>query len=97
MVQFRTTDGVRVQWEGAKADATTLNCWGHDYVRAECRDATLILDDRELTRQPVDDAGPSTIPLQDRELWTNAWLIEQFVEWLDGREPMATKVSANLQ
>ena len=27
----------------------------------------------------------------------NAWLIEQFVHWLDGGEPMETNIEDNLQ
>ena len=29
--------------------------------------------------------------------WANAWLIEKFAHWLDGREPMETNVEDNLQ
>ncbi|MFB6136918.1 MAG: Gfo/Idh/MocA family protein [Halobacteriaceae archaeon] len=98
LVQFRTADGTRVAWEGAKANATSLNCWGHDYVRAECRDATVTLDDREITRRPYADGEESEpVPLIEGDTWSNTWLIEQFAEWLDGDEPMATNVHDNLQ
>jgi predicted dehydrogenase len=110
LVQLRFGNGVRATWEGAKANAATLNGWGSDYVRAECRDETLVLDDRELVRYPYDegretvvggldpDAGES-VPLDGAEDdgWGNAWLVEQFLDWLDGGEPMATNVADNLQ
>ncbi|MFB6151754.1 MAG: Gfo/Idh/MocA family protein [Haloarculaceae archaeon] len=107
LVQMRFENGVRATWEGAKANAVGLNGWGSDYVRAECRDATLVLDDREITRHPYEitnetvSGGPETegepVELDDQRYWGNAWLVEQFCDWLDGGEPMATDVESNLQ
>jgi predicted dehydrogenase len=108
LVQMRFENGVRATWEGAKTNAVTLNGWHSDYLRAECRDETLVLDDREITRYPYDpdaetvvggldeDAGEE-VPLDEQEKWANTWLIEQFVQWLDGGEEMATNVEDNLQ
>ncbi|WP_436928101.1 Gfo/Idh/MocA family protein [Halosimplex amylolyticum] len=106
-VQMRFENGVRATWEGAKANATTLNGWHSDYLRAECRDETLVLDGREITRYPYDqdeetvvgtnEVAGEAVPLDEQEFWANAWLVEQFVEWLDTGEPMATDVESNLQ
>lgn len=91
-----------------KPIADTLNGWESDYIRAECCDETLVLDDRELTRYPYDadregvvgglneDLGES-ISLDQRDRWANAWLVEEFVAWMDGGEPMETNVHDNLQ
>ncbi|SDN14003.1 Predicted dehydrogenase [Halogranum gelatinilyticum] len=108
LVQLRFENGVRATWEGAKANATTLNGWGSDYLRAECRDETLVLDDRELTRYPYDEdpervvggrdeSGGESLALDEQPKWANAWLVEQFAAWLDGGEPIATNVWDNLQ
>lgn len=106
LVQMHFENGTRAFWEGAKCNATTLNCWGHDYIRAECRDATLVLDDRSITCHPYDPARRSmgdaedpaeAVPLAERETWTNVWLVEQFVDWLDGGPEMPTNVWDNLQ
>jgi predicted dehydrogenase len=108
LVQMRFDNGVRVAWEGAKANAVGLNGWTSDYVRAEARDATLVLNDRTLVRHPyradetligggTDEMSGERVPLLDRDPWMNEWLIEQFLSWLDGGEPMETNVSANLQ
>jgi hypothetical protein len=35
--------------------------------------------------------------LLEQAKWSNAWLIEKFVHWLDGGEPMETNVQDNLQ
>ncbi|WP_228546136.1 hypothetical protein [Halegenticoccus tardaugens] len=81
---------------GGDEHAVGLNGWGHEYVRAESRDATTVLDHRTLEqfdRDPDDDNWVGLhpvgeeIPLLDRDKWGNAWLVEQFVEWLDGGDP----------
>ncbi|MFB6173086.1 MAG: Gfo/Idh/MocA family protein, partial [Halobacteriales archaeon] len=108
LVQMRFGNGVRATWEGAKTNAVTMNGWGSDYVRAECRDATLVLDDREITRYPYDPAAETVgggldpaagepRPLDEQERWSDPWLVEQFVGWLDGGPAMATNVEDNLQ
>lgn len=107
LVQMTFENGVRGTYEGAKTNAVGLNGWGNEYVRAECRESTLVLDGRELETYAYDpdaeaqfgeDPGEGeTIPLDEQEKWANTWLIEQFVEWLDGGEPMATNVRDNLQ
>ena len=108
-VTLTFADGTRAQYEGSYANAVTLNGWGHEQFRAECADETVILDNREVTRYPAaeDDAvgdmagvtpeDGESISLAERPIWTNAWLIEQFCDWLDGGEPMATDVQSTLR
>jgi len=107
-VQLRFANGVRATWEGAKANAATLNGWGSDYVRAECRDATLELDDRELTRYPYEADAEGVVGTTGRERGeavpsTNAstgrtpgWSGSSSTGWTGG-DPMATNVDDNLQ
>lgn len=107
LVQMRFENGVRATWEGAKANAVTLNGWGSDYLRAECQNETLVLNDREITRHPYhpemetvvgrDENSGETVALDEQNAWGNTWLIEQFVEWLDGGPKMPTNVEDNLQ
>lgn len=106
LVIMRAGNGVRATYEGAKTNARGLNCWGNEYLRAECEYATLILDTRRLLAYPLDGAlgcatpladGACELPLLEQPKWSHAWLIEQFVRWLDGGEPMATNVEDNLQ
>jgi predicted dehydrogenase len=107
-VELKFADGTRAQYEGSYANATTLNNWGHEQFRAECRDETVILDDRVVWRFQRDpDQGPTwgaadlgdgqVVSPAQRSTWENAWLIEQFCAWRDGGEPMATNVDAILQ
>lgn len=108
LVTMDFENGVHATYEGATTNAVALNGWENEYIRAECRDATLELDARELTTYPYDSnaeprhnaEGPpegEPIPLEDGEKWMNTWLIERFTEWRAGGEPMATRIEENLQ
>ena len=37
------------------------------------------------------------MPLLEQRKWTDVWLVEKFLRWLGGGEPMETNVAANLQ
>ena len=108
LVTMTMANGRRATYEGAKTNAVGLNGWEEEYVRAECRDATLILSGGEIRLFPYDEAdegvGDNTrfedgeqLPLDEQAKWGNVWLIEQFAEWLDGGPEMATNVHDNLQ
>ena len=106
LVTMCAESGVRVFYEGAKTNAVGLNCWGQEYIRAECQQATLILSHGQIERFDYDPSrqNPSRregqgvdVPLIDQRKWANTWLIERFVRWLDGGEPMETNVDDNLQ
>jgi predicted dehydrogenase len=99
-------NGARGTYEGSKTNAVGLNCWTNEYVRVEMEGATLILDRREVERFEYDPGssgravregtGVSVPPLQQSK-WANTWLVEKFVRWLEGGEPMETDVESNLQ
>lgn len=104
LVMMSFENGTRGFYEGAKTNAVGLNCWSNEYFRAECEKSTLILDHRKVTRyayKPNKEWGEEDvahdIPLIEQPKWSNAWLIEKFVRWLDGGEPMETNVEDNLQ
>jgi predicted dehydrogenase len=94
-------NGVRILYEGAKANAATLNGWGNDYLRAECEHGTLELDQRELRVSTSGPGGPPVIeelPLLAGEHWLNPLLAEMFCDWVDERrEDHPTEVQDNLQ
>ena len=103
---MQVDSGVRVLYEGAKTNAVGLNCWGQEYVRAECEGATLILSHGQIERFAYDPSRQSPnqregegacVPLYEQPKWANTWLVEQFVRWLDGGDPMETNVEDNLQ
>jgi predicted dehydrogenase len=103
-VMLSFENGVRAFYEGAKTNAIGLNGWTNEYVRAECERATLVMDCRRIERHPYEGGriykreGEGTeIRLLEQKKWMNAWLVEQFVAWLDGGEVMPTNLEDNLQ
>ena len=105
LLQMTMENGVEISYEGAKANAVGLNDWSDTYVRGECRDATVILDHGEIERLDHDPDGVvrrregdgEPVPLDDVERTGDNLLLAQFVEWLEGGEPMPTNVHDNLQ
>lgn len=106
LVMMHFENGSRALYEGAKTNAVGLNGWAQEYIRAECKRATLILDRRKLECFPYDPSGQwvdkregegNNVPLLQQSKWANTWLVEKFVRWLDGSERMETNVEDNLQ
>ena len=106
LVTLHFENGVRATYEGAKTNAVGLNGWSQEYFRAECEQATLILDRRQLEQhahQPAErsvhrrEGEGEAIPLIEQSKWSDVWLVDKFVRWLDGDDPMETNVEDNLQ
>jgi predicted dehydrogenase len=99
-VTIQMTNGVHCLYEGAKANATTMNGWGHDYLRAECEQGTLELDRRKLRVLREGDRGAlvaEDLPLLERPAWINAWLAEMFCDWLRGGPAPPNHLGDNIQ
>jgi len=100
LIVLEMTNGVKCLYEGAKANASTLNGWGNDYLRAECEDGTLELDCRNLRvlRGGPGKALGQDLPLLEQEVWMNSLLSEMFCNWLLGtRENHPTNLDDNMQ
>ncbi|MBD3242567.1 MAG: gfo/Idh/MocA family oxidoreductase [Chitinivibrionales bacterium] len=99
LITMIMTNGVRAFYEGNKTSATTLNGWSKDYFRAECELATLELDNRRLrVMSDLDGERVCTEkPLLQQDVWTNAWLAELFVRWLNGGEAPPNALADNIQ
>ena len=99
-VMVEMENGVVCQYEGALANAATLNGWDYEYFRAECTEGTAILDGRLLKVLRGGHAGECEVerlPLLERPTWTNQWLIEQFLEWREGGPAMETSIEDDMQ
>ncbi|MBM3932970.1 MAG: Gfo/Idh/MocA family oxidoreductase [SAR202 cluster bacterium] len=97
LVMMTFENGVRATYEGVNTNAVALNNWNREYIRAECEKATLVLDRRDLTRYRYGGGlAPEGLPLLQQLKWKHTWLIEKFVRWLDGGDPMETRVEDNL-
>ncbi|MWG33476.1 Gfo/Idh/MocA family protein [Halomarina oriensis] len=106
-VQVVTEGETSITYEALNTVAATFNGWGSEHVRVDCVDGTLALDGSELRAFPYDpesegfvgntrfEAGEA-VPLDEQAKWGNAWLVEQFDDWRDGGEPMATNGRDNL-
>jgi predicted dehydrogenase len=100
LITIEMENGVKVFYEGAKANASMLNGWGRDYWRAECDRATLELDNRRLRVIAGRVGHSATIeekPLETQSVWTNPWIAEMFCDWLSGGEPPPTHLDDNIQ
>ncbi len=86
LINIKMTNGAHCFYEGAKANASTMNGWGNDYIRAECENGTLELDYRRLrvlNGNAWDKPVSNDLPLLEREVWKNPWLAEMFCDWLN--------------
>jgi len=92
-------NGVKCLYEGAKANASTLNGWGQDYIRTECRDGTLVLNRRWLRVLRGGAGRPlaEDMPLLEQPVWTNPWLAEMFCDWLAGGPQPPNHLDDNIQ
>ena len=99
LVTIEMENGVHCLYEGAKANASTMNGWENDYIRAECRDGTLELDRRWLRvlrggawERPLAE----DLPLLQQAAWKNPWLAEMFCRWLTGGPAPPSTLDDNL-
>ncbi|HEY3281503.1 MAG TPA: Gfo/Idh/MocA family oxidoreductase [Armatimonadota bacterium] len=100
LVTLEMENGVHCFYEGAKANASTMNGWTNEYFRAECENGTLELDRRWL-RVLRGDGGErplaQDLPLLQQPVWMNQWLAELFVDWLQGGPQPPNHLDDNLQ
>ena len=92
-------NGVRCFYEGAKANASTLNGWTNEYFRAECENGTLELDSRRLRLLrggPWEEPQSAALALLLRPVWMNPWLAEMFCDWLSGGPAPPNTIDDNI-
>ncbi|NRA40421.1 MAG: Gfo/Idh/MocA family oxidoreductase [Planctomycetes bacterium] len=101
LIIIEMENGTKCVYEGAKANASTMNGWCKEYFRAECEHGTLELDARKLSvlRSEAWAEKPQRedIPLLEQDAWANAWLAELFCKWLQGGEAPANTLEDNIQ
>jgi predicted dehydrogenase len=100
LILIEMENGINCLYEGAKANASTMNGWTNEYFRAECEDGTLVLDSRELKvlrGDAWDKPEVSDVALLEQEVWKNAWLAELFCHWLNGKSAPPNNLDDNIQ
>ncbi len=99
LITIEMDNGVKCFYEGAKANASTLNGWENDYIRAECCDGTLELDRRKLrvySGGPWEEPTCEDLALLQQPAWKNPWLAEMFCHWLNGGDPPPNHLDDNI-
>ena len=100
LVIMEMENGTRAVLEESFANGSAMDGWSDEYLRAECMDATIVADHRQVTvRSDMGYPYPkeAKIPLRENEYWDHALIIRQFVDWLDGGDPPITWYEENLQ
>ena len=103
LVNMKFDSDTAVQYEFSYSNAASLYSWGHDILRAELRDATIVMTEEEVRIYPYEENKGSRTPtyyLADNEpgsAWGNSLLLEKFVKWVEGGEPMETNIQDNIR
>lgn len=101
-VTVEMENGVRAFCEQSFGCAAIRNEWGQDYLRAECENASILLDNRQIEVRcdlgfphPTRESIPM-LPGKEQE-WGHFLLMRRFAEWLDGGEEPLCSLADNLQ
>jgi len=103
---MRFGNDVRASYESTACNAVSINEYFKGTIRAEFDKATLILDGGRLERMYYDPTGQEpvrrpgsgeTVEPGVQDSFGNVWIIERFVQWLRGGEPMPTRLEQTLQ
>lgn len=100
LVTIEMMNGVKAFYEGAKANASTMNPWTNEYFRVECCDGTLELDRRwlrVLRSEAWEKPLQQDIRMLEQPVWMNAWLAELFVDWINGGPAPVNTLEDNIQ
>ena len=91
---------VRVVATVPRVGAGTRNGWTQEYFRAECEEATLELNERNLRiirNGPWEPPTTEDLPLLEQEVWMNPWLAELFCDWVNGGPAPQNTLEDNIQ
>jgi predicted dehydrogenase len=98
---LRMTNGAHASYEGNATAAGQQNPWRHEAYRAECEAGAVSVDAEQVVRvyrhrrgrglESQEVAAP--VPAQEG----HAWIVAEFLDWLDGGPTPATCLDDNLQ
>ena len=97
MYLMKMNNGIHTLYEGNSTAAGITNCWHSEYYRAEFEEGTVeISRGREMkihrVGQETQIYEAPAIPLG-----AHSYLFDEFLNWLDGGEPSATRIQDNIQ
>lgn len=98
---MRMTNGVRACYEGSGTAAGVQNTWHREYYRAECENGAVVVDADRTVRvyqhTPGQNLRMEEIPPVRAAYEGHLWLIDEFLNWLDGGPTPETVVDENLK
>jgi predicted dehydrogenase len=101
LCMLQLTNGTRATYEGNATAAGEQNSWRHEYYRAECEDGsvTVGLDQTVRIHRHTRGRGLVTeeIPAPPQPNEGHAWIVAEFLDWLDGGPVPATTLDDNMR
>ena len=97
----KMTNGTVASYEGSCLAAGTQNAWHQEYYRAECESGAVVLD-RDCVVRTYEHIGRGRMRVEDveparPEYEGHKWIINEFIEWLDGGPEPATVLQDNIK
>jgi len=94
---MQMNNGVHTCYEGNSSAAGIVNCWHNEYYRAEFEEGTVeIAGGNQMTIHRVGQEK-EVYDAPDIPFSGHNYLFNEFLDWLDGGEPSATRIEDNIQ
>lgn len=95
---MRMNNGVHTAYEGNSSAAGVTNCWHREHYRLEFEEGTVEVGGDEVGVQ-ITRVGqePEVYDAAHMEWAGHEYLLKEFVDWLDGGAPSATRIEDNLK
>ena len=95
---MRMNNGVHTAYEGNSSAAGVTNCWHREHYRLEFEEGTVEVGGDEVGVQ-ITRVGqePEVYDAADMEWAGHEYLLKEFVDWLEGGGPSATRIEDNLK
>ena len=94
---MRMDNGAHAAYEGNSSAAGITNCWHREHYRAEFEGGTVEIAEGDEVK--VYKVGEETRAYQAPavDLLGHEHLLKEFVDWIDGGAPMATRIQDNIK
>jgi predicted dehydrogenase len=100
MYLFEMENGIRAAYEGNSLESGQINRWHQEYYRAECEKGSLVVNREKAVRiYRSDDKGrqiTEEIPQIQAPPTGHHVIMNDFLQWLDGGDPVETSLDDNI-
>ena len=94
---MKMVNGVHSFYEGNSSAAGITNCWHREYYRAEFEEGAVeIAEGNQMTIHRVGH-NPEVYDAPEIEHFGHLHLFDEFLNWLDGDSPSATRIEDNIK